>query len=336
MVVLMIILLYVAFNGVNFKEVLVLMSNASVPWIFVFAFIILFAHYLRALRWKVILHSVKPDASIKNLYGALLIGYGVNNVIPRLGEFYRAVKLAKWEKLSTSSMFGTVILERVIDMLFFGTAVMVSGFVYDGDLYKKFPWLKTSLYIGSGLMFFLIVFLIIVISFREKFYKLITKFVGKFSVKLSEKINYIFEMLLCGFASLKGIKNYVYVFCLSMLIMLTYALNSYIGFFVLRMEEIPTIGATINYGMAWVTMSISSIGVMIPTPGGIGSFHAITKSILVSLYDFDKDVSAAYATLSHAISYVVTILTAALVYFILTKQNETGKNLDEGKNEELK
>lgn len=320
--ILTIFFVYVAFNDLNLREVFARMADASFFWIMIFIIVLLVSHYLRALRWKYILHSVKPDASVKNLFGALMIGYGVNNVIPRLGEFYRAVKVAKWENLSKSSMFGTVILERVIDIMFFGLAVIISGFIYNGELYTKFPWLKATLYIGSAFMLILIIFLIIVISLKERFYKLITKFVGKISVRLSEKLNHIFEMLLQGFSSLKGINNYIYVLTLSILIMITYAYNSYVGFLILGMEKIPELGEKITYGMSWVMMSISSIGVMIPTPGGIGSFHTITRSILTSLYGFDKEIGAAYATLSHAVSYFITIIAAVILYIILTKKNE--------------
>ena len=314
--------LYLAFNDINFKELVERMSDASLFWVAVSIFLLLLSHYFRAIRWKIILHSVKPDTKLSNLFGALMIGYGLNNVIPRLGEFYRAVKIAKWENLSKSSMIGTVVLERVIDMIFFGLAVILSGYVYHGELYVKFPWLKTTLYIGSVLMILGILFLVVVISLKEKFYKLITRFVGRISVTASERLNYVFDMLLQGFQSLKGTRNYINMLGMSVLIMVTYSLNSYVGFYILKMELIPELGKQISFGMSWVMMSISSIGVMIPTPGGIGSYHTITRSILSSLYGFDKEVGAAYGTMSHAVSYFSTIIIAVLCYWVLTRKNE--------------
>lgn len=321
-VLLTVFFLYIAFNDINLREVMSRMADASLFWVGVSIFLLLFSHWLRAIRWKIILHSVKPDAKLSNLFGALMIGYGLNNVIPRLGEFYRAVKLAKWENLSKSSMIGTVVLERVIDMIFFGLAVIIAGYVYQGELYTKFPWLKTTLYIGSALMILGILFLAVVIALREKFYRLVTKFVGRVSIKASEKLNYVFEMLLQGFQSLKGTRNYINMLVMSVLIMLTYSLNSYVAFLVLKMEKIPVLGEQVNFGMSWVMMSISSIGVMIPTPGGIGSYHTITRSILTSLYGFDKELGAAYGTLSHAVSYFSTIIVAVLCYWVLTRKNE--------------
>jgi hypothetical protein len=55
---------------------------------------------------------VKPDASTLNLFGALMIGYGINCVIPRLGELYRGLFLGNGKNISRTTMFGTVIVER--------------------------------------------------------------------------------------------------------------------------------------------------------------------------------------------------------------------------------
>lgn len=106
-------------------------------------------------------------------------------------------------------------------------------------------------------------------------------------------------MLVEGFSSLKGSNNYFISILLSVAIMLLYGFNSYIGFFALGMEDQP-----INFGMAWIVMSISSIGVMIPTPGGTGSYHTIAKSVLVLLFGFADTISLAYAFLMHIVSYL--------------------------------
>ncbi|MCH6574434.1 MAG: flippase-like domain-containing protein, partial [Bacteroidetes bacterium] len=94
-----VIFLYIAFHGVNISEVMDIVSNASVLWMVVFALTVFLGHVIRALRWKVILNSVKPNTSFKHLFGALMVGYGVNWVTPKLGEITRAVLLGKWETL---------------------------------------------------------------------------------------------------------------------------------------------------------------------------------------------------------------------------------------------
>lgn len=316
--ILTVVFLYIAFRDVDFGDVMEITSHASVFWIIILILSLYLSHFLRALRWKVILRSVKPDTKLKHLFGALMIGYGVNCIIPRLGEVTRSVLLGKWEGLSRSSMFGTVLLERMIDIFFFGLALILAGLFYDGNVYVEFPWLKTTLYLLLITVVVGIALLIISLKYKERFYALIKFLLQKFSIKASEKVIHIFDMLIEGFSSLKGSKNYFVSLVLSVLIMLLYGFNSYIGFFALDMNNIQQV----DFAMAWIVMSVSSIGVMIPTPGGTGSYHTIAKSVLVLLFGFTETVSLAYAFLMHIVSYLLFIFTALIVFFLLNKQHE--------------
>jgi uncharacterized protein (TIRG00374 family) len=322
------VFLYIAFYDVDFADVLDKVSNASIIWLLVFIIVLLSSHYLRAVRWKVIISSVKPDAEMRNLFGSLMVGYGVNCVIPRLGEITRAVLLGKWERISRSSMFGTVIVERVIDIIFLGLSVIVAALIYSGNLYLSFPWLKTTLYITSALIAFFIVFLLLIVKLKEKFYGVIINILGKISEKLAHKAGYIFRMLTQGFVSLKGTRNYVLTFLLSVLIMLFYALNAYVGMLMIGLPHV-------NFSMAWVIMSISAIGVVIPTPGGTGSYHALAKSALVLLYGYGEVISLAYAFLTHIISYFLFIISALVIFFVLNRYHDNLIKVVETEMEEL-
>jgi hypothetical protein len=309
--------LYLAFSDVNFGEVMELVSQASLIWVVVFSVAILLGHYVRALRWKYILYSVKPDVKMWNLFGALMIGYGVNCVTPKLGEVTRAIMIGRYENLSRSSMFGTVIVERVIDIISLGCAVVISAFIWRASLYETFPWLEITLYISAIGLAVVLMMIYLSVMFKEKFYGYFLKFIGKFSEKLAERLAYIFEMLIQGFTSLKGTKNYVLTFLTSVIILIIYAFTSYLGFFMLDMQST----FNVTFEMGWILMSISAIGVVIPTPGATGSYHALAKSTLVLLFGFGETISAAYAFLTHIISYFLFIIVALIMYFVLDKQH---------------
>ena len=315
-VLLSIIFLYIAFYNSDLNKVFQFVSHPSVFWIIIFILSTLLSHFLRAVRWKVILHSVKKDVSVKNAFGALMIGYGVNFVVPRVGEISRAALIGKWEGLSRSSMFGTVIIERVIDVIFLGLTLLLSVYL-SNDLFISFPWLKSTLYVTFGLMLMAILFLYLTIRLKEKFYSIIIKVVSRFSVKLAANAAHIFEMLTEGFASLKGIRNYILTILLSVGIIFIYALTAYIGFFTLGMQDM---GIPVNFKLGWILMSISAIGTVIPTPGGTGSYHALAKSVLV-LFGFGLNISLAYAFLTHIISFFLIIFLALISFFLLNKQH---------------
>ena len=315
-VLLSIVFLYIAFYNSDLNKVFQFVSHPSLFWIIIFILSTLLSHFLRAVRWKVILHSVKKDVSVKNAFGAVMIGYGVNFVVPRVGEISRAALIGKWEGLSKSSMFGTVIVERVIDVIFLGLTLLLSVYL-SNDLFISFPWLKSTLYVTFVLMLIAILFLYFTIRLKEKFYSIIIKVVSRFSVKLAANAAHIFEMLTEGFASLKGTRNYILTILLSVGIIFIYALTAYIGFFTLGMQDM---GIPVNFKLGWILMSISAIGTVIPTPGGTGSYHALAKSVLV-LFGFGLNISLAYAFLTHIISFFLIIFLALISFFLLNKQH---------------
>lgn len=312
--------LYVALNGVDFNRVAALLKRASLFWIAAFTVTNIFSHYLRAARWKVMLQSVKPNVSVENLFGALMVGYGVNCVIPRLGEVSRAVLAGRWEGLSRTSMLGTVIVERVIDMIAFALSLVISILIFNGDLYESFPWLKATLYLAALGLSSVIVLILLIIRYKQRFYSVLVKLAEKFSESLASRLAYIFEMLVTGFSCLRGFRNYFLSFALTAAIMLLYAINSYVGFYTIGMQDTREM----TFAMGWIMMSLSAIGVAIPTPGGTGSYHTIAISVLVLLYGFSEDVAAAYAVLTHILSYMLFIVCALFYFFYLNKKNHSG------------
>ena len=317
------IFMYLAFRKVDFSKVMDHVSEASLFWVIIFTATVLLGHFIRTIRWKIILHSIKPDAKLINLFGALMIGYGVNCVTPKLGEVTRAIMLGRYENLSKSSMFGTVIVERVIDIIALGISVLVSAFIWSSSLYITFIWLESALYITTALMIIVLLVIFLSVKLKERFYGAILRLVGKISQKLAARLGYIFEMLIQGFASLKGTRNYIYTIIITVILLLVYALGSYLGFLMLGMQSIMPI----TFLMGWILMSISSIGVVIPTPGATGSYHALAISTLVLLFGFNETISAAYAFLTHIISYFLFIITALIMFFLLNKQHASLLNI---------
>jgi glycosyltransferase 2 family protein len=320
-VVFMLIFLYLAFSNINFSEVVNILKDMSAIWFVVYLIVWFLSHLVRAYRWRIIIHSVKEKTSILNLFGATMVGYGVNCVVPRLGELYRGLFLGRWENISRSSMVGTIVVERVLDILILGFSVLVSVFIYSGDLYNEIPWLKSTIYVGFMLIFGLVAFIILVVRFKEKFYNAILKFIGKFSLKIADVLAGGFHLLTDGFSSLKGRKNYFNVIVLSIIIMLLYGCTAYAAFYTLHMEKLRDV----SYVMAWIVMTIGAFGVIIPTPGATGSYHLIVISVLVGLYKFSPEISGAFAILTHTTTYVLFIVSTILLsYIINTLQKKKG------------
>lgn len=316
------IFLFIAFRNVDLKKSLQLITQTNPVEILLYLLVFFASHYARAIRWKFMLISIKKNISLNHLFGAVMVSYGVSCVIPRAGEIYRALFLGKWENISRTTVLGTIIVERILDITVFAFASLISVSLYSGNLYNEITWLKPSLVIGFGFIFFAIVFLIMLIQNQERFRKWILYLSNKINSKFANKLNSLFDTLIEGFSSIKKSKHLFAVIVWSLIIIFLYALNTYVGFFMFDMHN----SNEINFVSAWIFMTISSFGVLIPTPGGTGSYHAIAIFVLTQVYHFNYDVSAAYAILTHFLSYVAFIVSTFVIIYLFNR-NRVKKGL---------
>ncbi|NMB80810.1 MAG: flippase-like domain-containing protein [Ignavibacteria bacterium] len=314
-VILTLLFLYLAFKNVDLKESFSLIAKASILWLILYVIVFYLSHLVRALRWKLMIKSVRKDISVFNLFSAVMIGYGVNCVIPRLGEIYRGLFIGRWEGLSRTTMLGTVVIERIIDIGAFAFASLLSVSIFPGNLFSEVIWLKTSLIIGFAAIFIVSLLIVFMVKYEQKFGPVIVKLLSKLSKKLASKFDELFSTLIDGLSSIQDVKTILLITIYTGLILVLYGLNSYVGFFMLDMQKY----GSINFAMAWVFMTISAYGVIVPTPGGTGSYHIISIFVLTQLYSFNYELSAAYALLTHFISYVIFIGTTVGVIYIINK-----------------
>ncbi|MCE1189078.1 MAG: flippase-like domain-containing protein [Ignavibacteria bacterium] len=315
-VALAIVFCFIAFRGIDVSVFWSTLKSISLFYLLLFCISTIFSHYLRAVRWKVLLQKVKPGLSSHHAFGALMVGYGVNNVIPRFGEVTRALLLGRYEGVSRMSILGSIMVERIIDMLCFGFAILIAGIIFSGNIYQQFPWLKTAFIIGLAICVAFIAVFVFLFRHRQTGGQTLRKMFFFLPAKLSQFLDQVLQKLFNGFSGLSDIRVLSKTAMLSIAIMCNYALTSYIGFYVVNMQSLYPV----DYNMAWVVMSISAIGVMIPTPGGIGSYHTISRTTLTALYGISDNLSIVYAVLNHGIAYVLFIVFALAYFFLFRKR----------------
>jgi uncharacterized protein (TIRG00374 family) len=112
-----ILLLYFAFRGVALDELSSTLQKVNFWWIGLSLLFAGLSFLSRARRWMLLIEPLGFKPSFKNTYHSLMVGYLSNYALPRLGEVTRCVTLGNREKIPVDSLFGTVIVERVIDLL---------------------------------------------------------------------------------------------------------------------------------------------------------------------------------------------------------------------------
>ena len=179
--------------------------NAN-PWYIILSLLLAFVSYIsRAYRWGLTLQPVGYYSTLKNQYHSLMIGYLVNMTIPRAGEFTRSLMLKRSDNIPVAGSFGTIVTERIIDMLILLTISFLSIFLNKAeasaiisDLKKGFFGATQNtentgnsgyLWLGVGLV------IIIAVIFLNK--KIKSKILG-FLKSLKEGLLSIFKMKKIG------------------------------------------------------------------------------------------------------------------------------------------
>jgi len=277
------------FNFINFKR-----SIQQIDFVYLlFATIFLWGSvWLRGLRWKWLFKEASSP-SVSSLYRAELIGYFGNNVLPlRLGEILRSYIIGKENNLSKSFVFGTVVLERLMDMLaltFFGIILL---FLYPFEE----EWISDYLLKGGAVILIIILTLTILSRFKPN--------------NTDNKFLSILNQILDGLLSIRK-QRVIPVVISSFLIWSIYLLDVY---FIQRAFQF-----NLSWTQTLVVLVISSLVLAIPSaPGMIGTFHAAVKYTMVDLFAFTPNEGNSFAILMHAYGYILFTLLGA--YYFLKSQ----------------
>ncbi len=309
-----ILLLYFAFRGIAFDELGKTLRTANFSWIglsLLFAFLSFFA---RARRWVLLIDPLGFKPSFKNTYHSLMVGYLSNFALPRLGEVTRCVTLGKREKIPVDSLIGTVIIERVTDvvmllliMLFLLFSWMEKFGTFFGEQVFAPMREKVTATFGGMFLFWLMVFGILALVILLLY--LFRKQLGRFS--LVRKVGRFLLGILDGLKTIYKMKRKWEFIILSFLIWFLYILMTWMVVFALE----DTSSLTFVDGV--FLLVIGGLGMSAPVTAGFGAFHWITSRGLVFVYGLTLEQGGAYAILAHESNSLFTIILGATSYVLL-------------------
>ncbi|HKC66664.1 MAG TPA: lysylphosphatidylglycerol synthase transmembrane domain-containing protein [Bacteroidia bacterium] len=286
------------------------------------ALISILAHVIRAWRWDMLMKPLGHKISFKNSFAAVMIGYAVNYAVPRAGELSRCGVAAKYEKIPFAAALGTVITERIIDLimllvLFFITlAVQFNQLIGLTNTYVTDPLSKKF----GGLLHnttYLVVIIAGILAFAAGLFILRNKIKSLFTGKIGGLLKSFGD----GLKSVKDLEKPGLFILQSFLIWLMYFLSLYVCLFCF--PETKTIGVS----AALAFMLFTTIGVMV-SPGGIGAYQLIGTQILL-FYKVASGVSVAFPWIVWGVQFVAIIVIGGLcfIFLPLLNRNNNGNNL---------
>lgn len=286
-------------------------------WLIVPGFLLLlFSHFVRALRWRLLIKSLGYNTTKTNVFFAVLIGYLGNQAVPRLGEVLRCSTLTRYEKIPFDKLLGTVILERIIDaitlLLFFIVALTFQPQLYQHITEVFFSkqtssesnhWLSYLIIVCSAL-FIVLITLVVLIPSR--------------SINILKKIKLFFHRICEGILAIKSLNRRWAFILLTILLWSLYLSCIFIGF--LMLEETKHLGIM----EAITVLCAGSVGI-IATPGGIGAYAILVEKTLL-LYNINNSIGLAVGWIQWLLQTSVTVISGTFSLLALPLYNKKKEN----------
>lgn len=303
--------LFLAFRGTNFTDLWKSLQEVNYLWIALVVPIGLLSHIVRAWRWKYLLNHVKPDLSVRNLFSAVMIGYMVNNVLPRIGELVRPYVIGKLEGVSKSTALGTVVVERIIDMMSFLFLLFFVLFFFPQSLTAvvgDVDSVRPLFLIGSAVSFVVFVLLFLKSESVFRFLKHLTVIVPN---RFAYRMDSILESFLSGFRVSSMGEKFVPVGLLSLSMWGLYTLALYVPFQAFD----PIAEAGLGLSAAVILLTLSTVAFILPVPGAFGTYHSFLKFALVTMYGIDEITALSFSIVTHELGYIM-VMGVGIGYFL--------------------
>ncbi|MBS1655420.1 MAG: flippase-like domain-containing protein [Bacteroidetes bacterium] len=281
--------------------------------------ILIASHFVRALRWRLLINSIGYHPKSYNAFFAVLIGYLTNNAVPRLGEIMKCTFLSRYEKIPADKLIGTIILERIIDaiclLIVFGITLAIQPHIYT-DLINTFfhsGGNEETKKIPGWLILFAVGGLVVIAILL---WMLIKKKTIADVIKLFRKIA---SSIWQGVSAVQHLKKRMLFIVYTIIIWTLYLSGGYIGFLALQETQ--------QYGIkeAFSILSAGSVG-MIATPGGIGAYALLIDKTM-QVYGLRESISLAFGWLLW-IAQTGVILLGGIVSFIAMPYFNKKKKLE--------
>jgi uncharacterized protein (TIRG00374 family) len=294
------VLLFLVFKNVSWDKFMAQAEQADYRWVILSIFIFLISFVVRAYRWNLLINSLGYSATTFRSTQAVMIGYLVNLVLPRVGEVTRCGVLKKSDNVPITISLGTVISERIIDL---ATLALITILTFVFEFHKLSSFLGNM--IGgvntSQLITIALIGSVFLAFCGASVYWLYHRFEGRFRVVLGQLIN--------GLFSLRKISNIKGFIVSTLVLWVAYYLMGYLLFFAVT----ETSGLGWSVGLMLLVMG--GIAFSIPVQGGFGTYHSIVSSMLL-LYQIDTTTGVFFATLAHSTEVAATVLYGTVGLFL--------------------
>ena len=298
-------LLWLVLRDVAVEEMIQKLDQLNYFWIGLSVVFGLISYVVRAYRWELLLSPLGYRPGFTNTFLAVMVAYLANMLLPRLGEVARCGLLKKSSEVPVSASLGTVVAERVFDLILL-LLLMAVTFILEFDKLRDFlaeifsagnePGQDSALlYLGGG---FAAVLLLVFWYFRLNRHR-----IRKHSLYI-KAISFLRE-LMKGVLSARKLEKPWAFWISTLVIWLMYYLMSYVVVFSMP----QTAGISLVAGLSILAMG--GIGMAAPVQGGLGTYHWLVSGVLM-VYGAPKEEAVLLAFVLHTSQTLLVVVAGGL------------------------
>ena len=295
-------LVWYSLSKISIETLLQYFKDANYLWVFFGLFFGILSHLSRAYRWKFMLEPLGFKPKFTNSVLAVLVGYLVNLAIPRAGEVSRAAVLSNYENVPFEKGFGTIVAERIADLIMMLLIVAITLFVQFDFIYelltKNFDPTKIILLIALLIGAFF-VFTLFVKKAKKGFLLKIKTFISG----LIEGVTSIFKMK----------KKWPFIFH-TIFIWAMYVLMFWATIPAIDGLEVPIGGILIGFLAGGFSIAA--------TNGGIG-LYPIAVASAFALFGIDQESANAFGWIMWTAQTAMIIIFGGLSFLLLPIYNKS-------------
>ncbi|MEH6703964.1 MULTISPECIES: lysylphosphatidylglycerol synthase transmembrane domain-containing protein [Galbibacter] len=277
-------------------------KNANYFWVIISVILGFLSHFSRALRWNLLLQPIGYQPALLNNFMAIFVGYLANLGIPRSGEVLRATTLTSYEKVPFQKGFGTIIAERVIDVIMLLSIVLITA-ILQTEIIANYFAEKNINYTK------LIIAGVILIAVGVIFLLLIRKAKTGFFLKVK---NFVFELLEGALSIFKMKNKWLFIFHTLCIWVLYIAM-----FWVIKFSIPETASLPLN---AILASFVAGAFAMSATNGGIGLYPIAVSKILL-IYGVSEASGDAFGWIMWTSQTLMVVVFGALAFLFLPIYN---------------
>ena len=277
--------------------------SANYWWVSFSLILGILSHLSRAYRWRFMLEPLGFKPRIPNLIMTVLIAYLLNLLVPRSGEVARATAIAKYEKIPFQKAFGTIVAERIADVIML-LIIMGLAFLMQADLLKTYLFKDSP---TGSIQVFIIAFVLIFVTLIS--YRYIKKSEKTFFIKVRNFVNGLIEGAVSIF---KMEKKWAFIFH-TVFIWLMYVLMFYVVSFALpETTNLPFEAIIVGFVVGGISMAL--------TNGGLGTYPVFVASALI-LYNIEDNPARAFGWIMWTAQTLMVLFFGGLSFLLLPIYN---------------